>query len=86
MCCSVFPSISPCLIPTTAVRERRQGAVVTFGGPSGALQPLADASESANQCGLGIGTERGVTTVTISNCKNLQVTNSYFFLAVYFAC
>ena len=59
--CSVLPSISPCLIPTTTVRERRQGAVVTGGGPSGVLRPLADASESANQCDLGIEIERGVT-------------------------
>ena len=61
--CVLFssPSISPCLIPTTTVRERRQGAVVTGGGPSGVLRPLADASMSANQCDLGIGTERDVT-------------------------
>ena len=39
-----------------------------MGGPSGVLQPLADASESANQCDLGIGTstERGVTVSQIS--------------------
>ena len=61
MYCSVLPSISPCLIPTTTVRERRQGAIVTGGGPSGVLRPLAGASESVNQCDLGIGTERGVT-------------------------
>ena len=59
--CSVLPSISSCLIPTPTVRERRQGAVVTGGGPSGVLRPLADASESANQCDLGIEIERGVT-------------------------
>ena len=59
--CGVLPSISPCLIPTTTVRERRQGPVVTGGGPSGALRPLAYASESANQCDLGSGTEHGVT-------------------------
>ena len=59
--CSVLPSISPCLIPTTTVRERRQGAVVTGGGQSGVLRPPVDASESANECDVGIGTERGVT-------------------------
>ena len=67
MYCSVLPSISLCLIPTTTVRERRQGAIVTGGGPSGVLRPLADASESANQCDLGIGTERGVTHKARSN-------------------
>ena len=43
------------LTATNTVRERRQGAVVTGGGPSGVLQPLADVSESANQCDLGNG-------------------------------
>ena len=64
--CSVLPSISSCLIPTPTVRERRQGAVVTGGGPSGVLRPLADASESANQCDLGIEIERGVTDGSFS--------------------
>jgi hypothetical protein len=50
----VFPS---CLLPTA---ERRQGASVTFGGLSGVLRPLADASESANQWDLEIETECGV--------------------------
>ena len=63
--CAVFHSISPCLIPTTTIRERRQGAVVTFGGPSGVLRPLADASESANLCDFGTETERGVTKVEV---------------------
>ena len=59
LCCSVLPSIFPCLIPTNTVRERRQGAVITKGGdPSKVLRPLVDASESANQRDLGIGTER----------------------------
>ena len=49
LCCSVLHSISGPLVYGTAVRERRQGAVVTGGGPSGVLRPLADASESANQ-------------------------------------
>ena len=40
--------ISPCLISTTAERERRQGQGATPGGPFGVLRPLADASESAN--------------------------------------
>ena len=60
VCMLVLPSISPCLIPTTIVREHRQGAIVTGGGPSGVLRPLADASESANQCDLGIEIERGI--------------------------
>ena len=32
---SVLPSISPCLIPTPTVRDRRQGAVVTGGARPG---------------------------------------------------
>ena len=75
--CSVLPSISPCLIPTTTVRERRQGAVVTGGGPSGVLRPLADASESANQCDLGIEIERGVTG---AHCFHVQ---NWAWLSVY---
>ena len=73
MYCSVLPSISPCLIPTTTVRERRQGAIVTGGGPSGVLRPLAGASESVNQCDLGIGTERGVTLLVLE----LMARNNY---------
>ena len=63
MYCSVLPSISPCfnIITTTTVREHRQRAVIKFWGPSGVLQPLADASESANQCDLGIEIECGIT-------------------------
>ena len=68
----VFPSVSPCLIPTTAVRERRQGAGVTSGGPSGALQPLTDANESANRCDLGIETESGVTRDNLSHVANRE--------------
>ena len=64
LCCAVLPSISPYLIST--VREHRQGAVVTFGGLSGVLRPLADASVSANQCDLGIKTECGVTEVSVA--------------------
>ena len=47
--------ISPCLISTTAEKERRQGQGATLGGgggggggPFGVLRPLSDASESAN--------------------------------------
>ena len=79
MYCSVFPSISPYLIPTTTVRERRQGAVVTGGGPSGVLRPLADTSESANQYDLGIEIERGVTNLCmVTNPANRH----YALLAV----
>jgi hypothetical protein len=46
-------------------RECRQGASVTFGGPSGVPRPLADTSESANQWDLEIETERGVTITTL---------------------
>ena len=64
MCaCVVIPSISPCLIPTTTVRERTGRDSRYRWGPSGVLRPLADASESANQCDLGIGTEHGVTLI-----------------------
>ena len=43
----------------------------TGGGPSGVLRPLAGASESADQCDLGIRTERGVTTDCIYHCSSL---------------
>ena len=52
---------SLCLIPTTTIREHRQGVVVTGGGLSRVLRRLADASESANQCDLE--TEHGTTNV-----------------------
>ena len=62
VCIGQFSLVLPLvLISTTTVREHRQGAVVTFGGLSGVLRSLVDASESANQCDLGIETEHGVT-------------------------
>ena len=44
-------------------KRAQAGTVVAGGGPYRVLRPLVDASESANQCNLGIGNERGVTLV-----------------------
>ena len=56
--CAYYSVLSPCLI--SELQERAQARVkgVTFGGLSGILRPLVQASESANYRDVGLTLNR----------------------------
>ena len=61
MCVIQFSLVFPLLNTYYYCKRAQAGSSRYIWGLSGALKPLADASESANQCDLGIETECGVT-------------------------